>query len=197
MLQHVDDLYNHKISKILYCYSVHQTLYTEMEESIPNITFYKGIPDEKYLHEFQKGQEVDSHYVMVLDDLQSSTVLESREMLHIATVLSHHMRYNVVLILQNLFGQGKYSRSILLQSAYYISLHSPRDNQVLANLSRQIFGSGRSQVIPQVMADVSRRRRYAYVVTDLSPHSEDDRFTLRSCIFPDDPYMEIYVVKRS
>ena len=141
--------------------------------------------------QFQKGEAADSHYLLILDDLQSSTVLESKEMLHIATVLSHHMRYNVILVLQNLFGQGKYSRSILLQSAYYISLCSPHDSQVLANLSRQIFGPGKSQVIPQVMAEVSLHQRYPNVVTDLSPHSTDPCFTLRSRIFLDDEYMEI------
>ena len=190
ILRHANDLYSGKTSKVLYCYSVHQPLFTRMENDVPGITFYKGLPNEAYLKEFRKDVLAEEFVLLVLDDLQSK-ILDSVEMVHIATVLSHHLNYNVILILQNLFANGKHSRTILLQSGYYISMRNLRDMSSLGTLSRQVFDN--SRIIPEVMREISSRQDYPYVVIDLSPKTRDSRVRIRTDIFPGE-MMELYVV---
>ena len=49
LLKHCDAVYDRAITRILYCYSAYQPLFMEMEKSLNNIIFHKGLPDSKYL----------------------------------------------------------------------------------------------------------------------------------------------------
>ena len=62
----------------------------------------------------------------MIDDMQASALnnicianLFSRE--------SHHRNISVILILQNLFHQGKYCRDISLNTHYFFLFKNPRD----------------------------------------------------------------------
>ena len=54
--------------RVLYCYGVHQILYTDMEALVPNIQFHEGLPNEKLFDEYADGK----HTLIVLDDLMNS-----------------------------------------------------------------------------------------------------------------------------
>lgn len=180
ILLNSNEVYDQKVNKILYCYTAHQPLFDTLENELENITFFKGLPSEHFLEEFTSDS---SHTVCVLDDMQHA-IMGSSEMEQLFTVSSHHKNISVIMLLQNLFAQGKHARSIALQAHYLIAMKSLRDKTQLSCLSRQIY-PGKSGLIPEVFEDVSRMSNYPYLIIDLAPHS-DDRFRLRTNIFPGD-----------
>ena len=189
LMWYADYIYDHPIKKIVYCYGMYQDLFTRMQVDIPRLTFHKGIPSSSVIEDMLSEDNILGHYLLILDDLQSS-VLDSKELLEIATVKSHHNLITCVLLLQNIFGGGKFSRTITLQSHYLIAMRSQRDQTQLATISRQIY-PGKSRLLPEIMKDICSREKYAYLLIDISPHGVD-KYRLRTGIFPDD-LMQIYV----
>ncbi len=51
----------------------------------------------------------------------------------------HHKSFSIILITQNLFFQGKTSRTITLNTHYIILYKNPRDAMQIMVLGRQIF----------------------------------------------------------
>ena len=178
LLKHCNEMYDKPVKKILYCYTAYQDLFQDMETEIENITFHKGPPSEQYLNEFVAD---GGHNICVLDDMQS-TVTSSLEMEQLFTVHSHHKCISVLFLVQNIFTQGKYARSLALQAHYLVPMKSLRDRSQMACLSRQIY-PGKSNLLPQVFDDIVKMDKYPYLLIDISPHG-DDRFRLRTHIFP-------------
>ena len=190
LIQYANYIYDHPIKKIMYCYGIYQDLFTQMKADIPRLTFHKGIPSSAVIEDMlAEDNTLEGHYLLILDDLQSS-VLDSKELLEIATVKSHHNLINCVLLLQNIFGGGKFSRTISLQSHYLVAMRSQRDQTQLGMISRQIY-PGKSLLLPEIMKDICSREKYAYLLIDISPHGID-KYRLRTGIFPGD-LMQIYV----
>lgn len=178
ILQNVDQMFDHKIEHILFCYTVYQPLYAEMEQNIKNITFHQGVPTHDDLRKFAKPGH---HYCLVLDDLQQE-VVTSKEMSKVATIYSHQLNINTIIIMQNMFISGSYSQTINLQIQYYVLLKSLRSLDQLGILSRQVF-PGRGNFIPDAFRDVYNNAKYPYMIVDLHPRS-DDRYRVRTHIFP-------------
>ena len=66
ILQHADGMFNKTPKRIYYCYTIWQSLYTEMQKDIKNIYFHQGLPTITDLNDW--GQE-EGHKILVLDDL--------------------------------------------------------------------------------------------------------------------------------
>lgn len=194
LMTHCDRIFSHKMGHILFSYQTHQILYEQMAKTIKNLTFIKGLPTEEYLKELRAKIPSDEHILLILDDQQSS--LDSPHMMKIATELNHHLNITTLLILHNIFGAGRYSRTILLQAGYFISMRNLRDQSQLAVLSRQIYGNGHSSVINTAFDKLCKLSSRPYLVTDLHPHTEDDSKRLRSFIFPGED-MVIFRVRKS
>ena len=99
---------------------------------------------------------------------------------------SHHRNLSVILLLQNLYHQGKFSRDINLNAHYLILFRNPRDQMQIKHLSRQL---GQSDNILKAYND-STSEYYGYLLIDISPAS-DPTYMLRTKIFPDE-YTIIY-----
>ena len=69
MLKNKDVIFSSPVEKVLYCYGAEQELFNEMKKEIPDITFYKGLPDN--LESFNRGY---NHCAIVLHDLMDSVV---------------------------------------------------------------------------------------------------------------------------
>lgn len=173
-----DEIYDQGVDKILYCYSEYQSLFQKMEHEMNNISFHLGVPSREFIEEFTSS---GSHNIVVLDDL-CHKVIGSDDMLQLFCVTSHHKNLSVIFLTQNVFSSGKHARTIALQSHYLVALKSLRDQSQLSYISRQIYPGVKCKFIPEVFADVMKMDKYAYLVMDLAPHS-DDRFRLRSHIF--------------
>jgi hypothetical protein len=70
----------------MYCFGIHQPLFEEMEKTIPNITFYQGLPSPEVIDDFTADRR---HRVIVLDDLMHR-VVQNVDMELLFTQGCHH-----------------------------------------------------------------------------------------------------------
>jgi len=187
LLRQSDIMFEVPPSAVLYCYSTYQTIFDEMQLQVPNITFHQGLPSSADItHLAASG----SHSILVLDDLAEETI-QSPLMVKMFTTNCHHMGITTLFVTQNLFMQGKFARTISLNSHYIVLLKSLRDLNQISYLGRQLFGK-KANTVDESYLDCMRKP-YGYLLIDLSPHT-DDRFRLRSEIFPGE-YPVIYQPK--
>ena len=87
---------------------------------------------------------------------------------------SHHRNLSVIYIVQNLFHQGKGSRSISLNSHYLVLFKNPRDKlQVLImTLAKQMYPGRTDFFLKQYEAAV--RRPFGYLLIHLKTTTKDD-----------------------
>lgn len=177
LLKHKNVMFQSPPNKILYCYGVHQSLFDEMEETLPSITFHKGLPSTKLLDEYSNSPTCN---IIILDDLMQS-IVSNAEIEQLFTLGAHHRRLVVIYLNQNLFCKGSKSRSISLNTHFLILLKNPRDLSQIQCLSRQIY-PGESKLLVEAYRDCMKTA-YGYLVVDIWPASKDDT-RLRTMIFP-------------
>lgn len=133
-----------------------------------NIDFHEGLPDS-FDHLYD-----GSHKVIVLDDLQTD-VTKSSSVEQLFTRGSHHKNFTVIYLNQNMFYQGKHSRTISLNAHYTILFRNPRSASQLKALASQ---TGLKH-LPEAYEDAMRHHRY--LVIDLHPNT-DRQYALRTNI---------------
>ena len=101
------NMFDKKPERIFYCYGVYQKKF----ELMPYIEFIHGLPDS-FVRFHGKH-----HNLIIIDDLQDE-VANSKLVEQLFTRESHHRNLSVVYINQNLFYQGKHSRTIALNTLY-------------------------------------------------------------------------------
>jgi len=189
LLQHAKQMYaDEPPKKILYSFGIHQPLFDEMKNKIPNITFLKGLPTMEVVEDISAD---GCHNLIVLDDLMHR-VVQDVDMEMLFTQGCHHRRLSVIFITQNIFPRGSKSRTIALNTTYMVLMKNIRDVSQVATLGRQLF-PGHSQVLTQSYADALSMSPYNYLVLDMSPHS-DDKYRLRTNVFPGEDTI-VYVPK--
>lgn len=181
LLQNSNGMYVRDAPKnIMYCYGIHQTLFDEMEQTLPNLTLHEGLPTQTEIEEFSGSD----HGLIVLDDLQQH-VIENKAMELLFTQGCHHRRLSVIFIVQNLYGQGKSARTIALNSWYLVLFKNIRGTSQIRHLNSQLFPH-KGNILIQAYEDAVKEP-YHYLVIDLSPQAEDN-YRLRTKIFPgEDP----------
>ena len=189
LIRNADALFDQPVAAVMYCYTAYQDKFAAMEREIPGIVFYRGVPAVESVREW--AGDDGAHRLLILDDLQT-TALESKDVADIATIHSHHSNVSCVTVYQNLFGSGKYARTIALQAHYIVVMKNLRDQTQLSHLSRQIY-PGKPQLLPNLMKAVTKRDKYPYILIDLSPHSDTD-YRLRTDIFPGE-LTRVYALK--
>ena len=120
------------------CGSPWQGIFDELQEVLKDrITFQEGLPSE---YELKKYSEEDKRFVCVLDDLMSD-IVESKFVEKLFCVESHHYGMTIISLVQNVFQQGRVSRTIALNAHYFILFRNSRNLQQIQILGRQIFGN--------------------------------------------------------
>jgi Cdc6-like AAA superfamily ATPase len=122
-------------NEILYCFSINQPLFEEMEKIIPNITFHQGLPSPEVIDEFMAERR---HRLIVLDDLMHR-VVQNVDMELLFTQGCHHHRLSVVFITQNIFSRGTKSRTIALNTTYLVMMKNVKDVSQVATLGNNSF----------------------------------------------------------
>ena len=182
-IENMDYLYDGKQPKeILYCYGVYQSIYDEMKE-IPNINimFREGLPSTDEIMDFA---EDGVHKLIILDDI-SHQVVESRDIELLFTQYCHHKCLSCIFVQQNLFQQGKYSKTIAMNCWYLILFENVRDKMQISYLARQVF-PGKNKSFMNVYKDATSKP-FSYLLMDFSPNIKD-KYRLRSGIFPDEKH---------
>ena len=171
--------------KLMYCYGIWQPLFDEMENKIPNLTMHQGLPSQEDLDIFTADRE---HNMIILDDLMQQ-VVQKPDMELLFTQGSHHRCLTVIFIMQNLFQQGKCSRSIALNTWYYILMKNMRDASQISTLGKQVFPD-KANMLVEVYKDCMKED-YGYLILDVSPNSQD-KYRMRTHVFPkEDPVVYI------
>lgn len=176
LLKNAKYLYTTPPERILYCYQEHQMVYEELESELSHITFMKGLPSEDNLYELTSSRK---HVLLVLDDLmmesQSSKFIEK-----IFCIFSHHFNMSVLILAQNIFYQGRNSRTISLQLHYFVLFRNNRDKSQILTLARQI-APRKTDAFLEIYDDCMSKP-YSYLVIDIAPNSNEE-YKFRTNIF--------------
>ena len=143
----------------------------EMLVTIPNIEFVKGIPT---------ALEQDAYFSVNKRNLMSDAGKDQR-IVNLFTKGSHHRNLSVIYIVQNVFHQGKGSRSISINSHYLALFKNPRVKLQVLTLAKQMYPGGNDFFLKQYEEAV--RRSYGYLLIDLKTTTQDD-CSLRTNVLP-------------
>lgn len=174
-------MFEQPIASILYCYGVYQPLYNVMKNNpnFPSLEFQEGLPSKE---DIEKLTYDDKFHIIVLDDLMEK-VVKNLEMQELILQHCHHMNITAILLSQNVFQGGRYSRSITLNVHNMILFANKRDESQVHALARQLFPvEWRSFV--KVYREVTSKA-YAYLLIDCTP-SHPRSIQIRTQIFPPD-----------
>lgn len=146
------------IQRIIYCYSVWQPIYDEIQNLLSNIELNEGIYNIDNLDQSKTN-------LLILNDLMKECE-NDQSILNLFTVDSHHKNISVFLLTQNIFSKGKYTRTISLNSSYIIIFKNPRDKSHVYTLARQMFPD-KMNFFMEAFNDAVTNRAHSYLFVDL------------------------------
>lgn len=162
------DMFDKTPVKIYYCYGAWQKHFDDMN----NVEFIQGLP-QNFSPMFD-----NNHNLLIIDDLQDE-VVANKAIENLFTRESHHKNLSVAYINQNLFYQGKHSRTIALNTHYTILFRNPRATSQLRTLASQTG----LRYLEAAYVDAMENDKFGYLVIDLSPFS-NPLYKVRTRIFP-------------
>ena len=109
--------------KVLFCYKYWQPSYTEMAETMPEITFHQGMPNDL----------VQSNYF----DPNAPNLIAFEDLMR--TEGAHHCNISVAFTIKNSLPQGKQSITISVNAHYFILLKNPQDRQQVEAFGRPVY----------------------------------------------------------
>ena len=163
--------------RIVWCYSQWQPAYTQMLVAMPHIEFVKGIPTAL---EQDSYFDVNKRNLIVFDD-QMIDASKDKRIVNLFTRGSHHRNLSVIYIVQNLFHQGKSSRSISLNSHYLVLFKNPRDKLQILTLAKQMYPGQTDFFLNKYEEAV--KRPFGYLLIDLKTTTQDN-CRLRTNVLP-------------
>nr|DAC81259.1 TPA_asm: FtsK [Astyanax tetra cavefish adintovirus] len=161
--------------QIVWCYSCWQPLYDELM-NVVNIRFVQGIPDSLCDDNIFPPH---TSSLVIFDDLMLSAS-NNLEVQNAFTKYTHHRNLSVIYLVQNLFFQGKSSRTINLNTNYMVLFKNPRDKLQISVLARQMY-PGNGKFMLECFQDATARP-YGYLFVDLKA-STPEELRLRSGLF--------------
>lgn len=134
LLQNCEKMFSKNVENVIFVYNSWQPLYDDLLKMY-DVKFIKGIPesfDDDHLFPPEKTN------LLILDDLMDECS-NNLEVSRVFTQYSHHKNMSCIKIVQNLFIQGKFSRTISLNTNYLVLFKNPRDSGQVNVLARQMF----------------------------------------------------------
>lgn len=188
IIKHKDELFLHSINDVVYCYSNFQDIYNTMGD----IILYNGFPTVNKIEEWSQKFKFQG-YLLIIDDFMVEA--SAPELMKEAeAIFCKHARHNNVTIIwlaQNIF--MKNSRTLSLNTHYFIPLSTKRDRLQLATFGRQIFPSKSHDfmnIYDDAIKSSYRKNCPGYMVINCHPfHSE---YRIMTCIFPDESEPILY-----
>lgn len=145
-----DAVIHPNVTRVIYSYKVYQPLYDELK----GVQFVKG---SDYVID---GSEPT---LLIIDDQMDDIDEKISELF---TVGCHHRNCSVILIIQNLFCPNKNFRTIALNAQYVMQFKSPRGQNQIQHLAKQL--SHDSRAICNAYESATSRP-YGYLFIDLKP----------------------------
>lgn len=157
---------------VIWCYGQWQHGYSKTVEGV-KIKYHDGLCDEDYIVKHRPD-------LIVVDDLMSEVATDKR-MADLFTKVSHHEDVSVIFIVQNLFYQAKFMRTISINTHYFFLLKNPRDRSQIMAFGRQLYPNDSKFFIESY--DDATSEPFSYLLVDTSPRTNDN-LRLRSKITP-------------
>lgn len=166
-------------SRIVWAYGEKNTNQMKNLQEISPIAieFVEGISE---IPEF-RGNE---NNLLIIDDLMTSAA-KSTDIANIFTRVSHHRNVSVILIVQNIFHQGRSMRDMSINSKYTILFKNPRDSAQIQHLSRQIYPNSKN-----FLGDAYKqatKRPHGYILLDFDQRTADHRRVITGIFPPEFP----------
>ena len=174
-------MFSCKVEGILYCYSTYQEYFEKYKHFVD---FHQGIPHKDFLEEYNLGKtrgQKDRQIIVVIDDLMTDL---NEDICKLFTIRSHHSNITVFFLIQNLFYQHKYMRTVALNAQYIVLFNLRRDITQIRTLSTQLFTGKDSGMFLSIYKEAVAQR-YGYLLIDIHPKNHY-RIALRKDVFPDD-----------
>lgn len=148
-----------------------------IRENCPvKIEFVEGLPDLSEI-----GSEENT--LLVLDDLMH-LVGNSQVISEMFTQMSHHRNMSVILMLQNIFHQGKSMRDVSINAKYIVLFKNPRDSGQIQHLARQIYPKNSKFLIDAF--EKATKRPHGYLILDFAQNTEENRRVFTGIFSPNE-----------
>lgn len=184
MLEQADGVFTEPPKRVVFCYNIFQDLFHRMAETVPNISFYEGVPDRATMEEWS-AQIGGGPLMIVFDDLYNE-VIQSKAVCDLSILLSHHLNISCIISSHNIFMGAKYSKTITT-NLHYIGLFTIRDRRHLSILGSQLFAhKSKARNFVKVFDLVRNENSLGNpLIIDNSPKSNTNRnHMLRSRVLP-------------
>lgn len=130
----------------------------------------------------------DERKLIILDDVMSEAA-DAKAVQNLFTKGSHHRNRSVILIVQNLFYQGKVMRTISLNVQYMILMKNPRDAGQVRHLAHQLF-PGKVAFFVDAYKQATHRA-HGYLALDLTQSTPESRRVLSDILPGEEGYYYI------
>jgi len=158
------NLIDKPIEKIVICYKAMQESYDNLKLLNIEVEFHEGLLDSSHF-------DPKINNLLILDDLMDECK-DSKEILKIFTVDSHHKNISVFLISQNIYTKGKCAREINLNCSNMIIFKNPRDSVQISVLGRQMFPT-KSKAFLEAFKDATANQ-HGYLFLDFTQKTPDN-----------------------
>lgn len=160
LLDQRNELFQTPIKSVKWCYGIH-------DFPLQNTLVSKGY---EVSHGIPKEDELKPNSICVLDDLIGESE-NSKEVTNMFTKAAHHLPCFIIFVSQNLFPNGKESRTRSLNTHYYIIFKNPRDKLQFQVLARQMIPNN-SKLLVEIFQDATQRP-HGYLLIDLTQECPD------------------------
>ena len=171
LIKQQNNMFDKGFSKILFCYSMMQPIYGEIQEFASNIEFCEGFPDNV--------PKSDENMLIIIEDMNEVT--DDIRTANLFTKM-RHANISTIFITQNLFYQGKHMRNITRNAMYIVLFPNFRDRSMISTLGRQIWPK-KPKFLETAFEIATTDKPYHYLFIDLKP-TTPEILRVRDCIFP-------------
>ena len=165
--------------KVRWHYGIWQSGYEGMQSKVDFVYGLNGLGDA----------DGSVPLLVVVDDLMDEM---DKRVLDMFTKKSHHQNTSIILIVQNLFANNKFFRTVSLNAHYLVVFENARDKLQISSLARQLEPR-RSRDMVEAF-EMATFNQHGYLLIDCAPGTPKD-IRYRTDDFASEP--TVFVVKNT
>ena len=190
LLDNASTIYNKAPGRFFYFYKEWQPLFEKLTAQLgrDKISFIEDRPTYDFFEEIANRNE---NPTFIIDD---SAFDANQDIVKVFTVATHHLKVNVIFLVQNIFWKNKFARDIKLSATYIVCTKNPQDNLQISNFSKQ-FSPGNSACIRDIFKSATAAP-YSYCLFDMHQETEERNRIMANIFQEDGTPMKLYRMKQ-
>lgn len=165
-------------TQVIWCYGEYQDKLAELPSFVKTVEGLEGL----------SNIDKNERNLIILDDLMNEGG-NAQELADLFTKGSHHRNLSVIMIVQNLFHQGKIMRTLSLNAHYLLLFKNPRDASQVRYLGNQLF-PGKSKFFTEAYKQATLRP-HGYLLLDLTQRAPENKRVLSDILPSEEGYYYI------